>query len=141
RGIWFTGERGMIVTRRQLILSSTGTLLLGGLSRLGPALAATANVPPVEQLDALPGKRPLSKRSFRPPNYETPLELLREAYTPNDAFFVRYHLAHMPRVDVRGWRLHVGGVSANKSLELSLDDLRKRFELVTVAAINQCSGN
>jgi hypothetical protein len=39
-------------------------------------------------LDALPGKKPLIKLSYRPPNYETPLEYFRTAITPNDAFFV-----------------------------------------------------
>src|SRR5947207_11294047 len=45
-------------------------------------------------LDALPGKKPLIKLSYRPPNYETPLEYFRTAITPNDAFFVRYHLSN-----------------------------------------------
>ena len=54
-------------------------------------------------LDALPGKKPLIKLSYRPPNYETPIELLRSAITPNDAFFVRYHLADIPEVSAETW--------------------------------------
>ena len=48
-------------------------------------------------LDALPGKKPLIKLSYRPPNYETPIEYFRTEITPNDAFFVRYHLSDIPR--------------------------------------------
>src|SRR6202163_1095049 len=65
-------------------------------------------------LDALPGKKPLIKMSYRPPNYETPIEYFRTAITPNDAFFVRYHLANIPEVDATTWKFAVGGEGANK---------------------------
>jgi DMSO/TMAO reductase YedYZ molybdopterin-dependent catalytic subunit len=96
---------------------------------------------PEDILIALPGKKPLIKRSFRPPNFETPLSDLRQPFTANDAFFVRYHLAVIPEIDVRAWRLRVGGPSTARSLELSLDDLKRSFERVALPAINQCSGN
>jgi DMSO/TMAO reductase YedYZ molybdopterin-dependent catalytic subunit len=91
-------------------------------------------------LDALPGKRPLIKLSYRPPNYETPVDVLRSAITPSDAFFVRYHLSDIPEVDARNWRLSVGGDGARGALSLSLDDL-KQMPAVEVAAVCQCSGN
>ena len=47
-------------------------------------------------LEALPGKRPLIKLSYRPPNYETPLSHFTSEFTPNDSFFIRYHLAGIP---------------------------------------------
>jgi len=43
-------------------------------------------------LEALPGKKPLIKLSYRPPNYETPTSYFDQAITPNDAFFVRYQI-------------------------------------------------
>ncbi len=91
-------------------------------------------------LDALPGKRPLIKLSYRPPNYETPVDLLRGTITPNDAFFVRYHLSDIPEVDARTWRLSVGGDGARTALSLGLDDLRQ-MPAVEVPAVCQCSGN
>ncbi|MGA2129836.1 MAG: molybdopterin-dependent oxidoreductase, partial [Xanthobacteraceae bacterium] len=91
-------------------------------------------------LDTLPGKKPLIKLSFRPPNYETPIEYFRTPITPNDAFFVRYHLAGIPEVDAATWRLSIGGEGANGSIELTLDDL-KAMPAVEIAAVNQCSGN
>jgi hypothetical protein len=44
---------------------------------------------PGNLLDTLAGKQPLIRRSFRPPNFETPPADLRAAFTPNDRFFVR----------------------------------------------------
>ena len=92
-------------------------------------------------LDTLPGKVPLIRRTYRPPNFETPLAELRKPFTPNEAFFVRYHLPVIPEVDARTWRLRVGGPSAAQTMELSLDDLKRGFERVSVAAVNMCSGN
>ncbi len=92
-------------------------------------------------LEALPGKRPLIKRSFRPPNYETPLGVFEHVVTPNDWFFVRYHLPNIPQVDAATWRLSVGGESVEKPLELSLADLKRDYEPVKITAVNQCSGN
>ena len=64
-------------------------------------------------LDTLPGKKPLIKLTYRPPNYETPIEHFRTAITPNDAFFVRYHLADIPEVDAKTWKVALGGDGAN----------------------------
>jgi hypothetical protein len=59
-------------------------------------------------LDALPGKKPLIKLSYRPPNYETPAAYFKDAITPNDAFFVRYHLAGIPaEIDPKAWRVKI----------------------------------
>jgi DMSO/TMAO reductase YedYZ molybdopterin-dependent catalytic subunit len=91
-------------------------------------------------LDVLPGKRPLIKLSYRPPNYETPIEAFGDVITPNDAFFVRYHLSDIPAVDAASWRLKIGGDGANGEAELSLDDLKK-MPTAEVVAVNQCSGN
>jgi DMSO/TMAO reductase YedYZ molybdopterin-dependent catalytic subunit len=91
-------------------------------------------------LEALPGKKPLIKLTYRPPNYETPIADFRAAITPNDAFFVRYHLADIPAVDARTWRLTVGGEGASGRVQLSLDDL-KAMPATEVVAVCQCSGN
>src|SRR6266481_3612992 len=91
-------------------------------------------------LDALPSKQPLIKLSYRPPNYETPSEPLRTAITPNDAFFVRYHLSDIPEVNAQTWRLSIGGEGASGEASLTFDELR-RLPAVEVAAVCQCSGN
>jgi DMSO/TMAO reductase YedYZ molybdopterin-dependent catalytic subunit len=91
-------------------------------------------------LDAPPGKKPLIKLTYRPPNYETPIEYFRSAITPNDAFYVRYHLSDIPRVDANSWKLSIGGEGANAQAELTFDDLQK-MPAFEIAAVNQCSGN
>jgi DMSO/TMAO reductase YedYZ molybdopterin-dependent catalytic subunit len=88
----------------------------------------------------LPGKKPLIRLADRPPNYESPLEYLRTPITPNDQFFVRYHLTDIPEVKVETYRIKVGGDGANGPQELTLDDLKK-LPAVEVVAVNQCSGN
>jgi DMSO/TMAO reductase YedYZ molybdopterin-dependent catalytic subunit len=123
-----------------MIAGSASVLLLGAVR----PQASPDSPPPGAQSDALvalPGKKPLIRRSFRPPNFETPLSELREPLTSNDRFFVRYHLANIPEVDPRSWRLKVGGASTHRSLEFSLDDLKRTFEPISIVAINQCSGN
>lgn len=92
-------------------------------------------------LEALPGKKALIKQSYRPPNYETPRAYFKDIFTPNDVFFVRYHLAAIPKIDVHQWRLRVGGDAATQPLELSLDDLQRDFAQVELAAMCLCSGN
>jgi DMSO/TMAO reductase YedYZ molybdopterin-dependent catalytic subunit len=93
-------------------------------------------------LEALPGKKPLIKLTYRPPNYETPLSHFTSEFTPNESFFVRYHLAGIPEeIDAAKWKLKVGGEGIGKPLELGLSELRSSFEAVEVAAVCQCSGN
>jgi DMSO/TMAO reductase YedYZ molybdopterin-dependent catalytic subunit len=92
-------------------------------------------------LEALPGKAALIKRTFRPPNFETPLEYFNDVITPNRVFFVRYHLMNIPQVNERSWTLKVGGDAAGATAEFSLSSLLAGFEQVEIVAVCQCSGN
>jgi DMSO/TMAO reductase YedYZ molybdopterin-dependent catalytic subunit len=93
-------------------------------------------------LVAYPGKRPLIRLTTRPPQLETPFSVFDEGiFTPNDAFFVRYHLADIPlKIDPDAFRLTIEG-KVDAPLSLSLSDLRNGFDPVELAAVNQCSGN
>jgi sulfite dehydrogenase len=93
------------------------------------------------QMVRFPEKTDLILLTDRPPQLETPLKYFQKDLTPNDAFFVRWHEAGIPtRVDTQTFRLNVGG-HVGKALALSLDDLRKNFEAVSLVAVAQCSGN
>ena len=134
----------MVVQTRRSVLQTA----LGGLGLLGSGLGsgpARADLPAgtlaSQVLDALPGKQPLLKRSFRPPNYETPIAYLNDLITPNDRFFVRWHLANIPAIDADSWRLDVGGDSASHPFELTLAQLQHEFEPVELVAVCQCAGN
>jgi sulfite dehydrogenase (cytochrome) subunit A len=89
-----------------------------------------------------PGKRPLIRLTARPPQLETPFEVFDEGViTPNDAFFVRYHLAGVPTsIDPDSYKIAVDG-KVNTPLNLSLQELKTEFEPVELVAVNQCSGN
>lgn len=90
----------------------------------------------------LPQKRPLIGLTARPPQLETPFAVFNEGLlTPNDAFFVRYHLSDLPTaVDPARFRLAIGG-HVDAPLSLSLAELRRDFPVAEVVAVNQCSGN
>jgi DMSO/TMAO reductase YedYZ molybdopterin-dependent catalytic subunit len=141
-----------MLTRRSLLEAAGAGVALGGsalgLPQLFGAKAAGAELSPgvpaglngVAVMEALPGKQPLIKLSYRPPNYESPLQYFRTPITPNDQFFVRYHLSDIPDIDAKTYKIAVGGDGANGQTEITLDDLKKMpaYELV---AVNQCSGN
>ena len=117
-----------MISRRAMIVSGASALAVGG-AHLHTAHAAEKSflsqglpdgVYDTATLDALPGKRPLIKLSYRPPNYETPLSLFTSELTPNESFFVRYHLAGVPdAIDAARWKLKVGGEGAGTPLELA----------------------
>jgi sulfite dehydrogenase (cytochrome) subunit A len=93
-------------------------------------------------LEALPGKQPLIKLTYRPPNYEALLATFRTPITPNDRFFVRYHLAGLPHeASLASWSLRIFGDGAAHPLVLTLRDLEQRFAPAEITAVNQCSGN
>ncbi|HKO06543.1 MAG TPA: molybdopterin-dependent oxidoreductase [Alphaproteobacteria bacterium] len=141
----------MITRRLMLKAAGSGLVLAEGAPLLATAAWAAVADPAAEYLpagtvaesvlEALPGKRPLIKRTYRPPNYETPVAYFNETYTPNDAFFVRYHLSEIPEVDAATWQLKVSGDAAERPLAVTLAELKRDFEQVELAAVCQCSGN
>ncbi len=115
----------------------------GGGQLVSPLVKAAEAMPAgrVEQLVRFPEKTELILRTDRPPQLETPLQYFRHDLTPNEAFYVRWHLEGIPTsVDPRTFRLQIGGHVA-KPLSLSLADLRQEFQPVSLIAVNQCSGN
>ena len=88
-----------------------------------------------------PQKAPLILLTDRPIQLETPRHYFLQPFTPNEAFYVRWHLETLPNaVNLQEWRLTVNG-NVDKPLTLSFPDLLTRFKPVSIAAVNQCSGN
>jgi DMSO/TMAO reductase YedYZ molybdopterin-dependent catalytic subunit len=88
-----------------------------------------------------PQKVPLILLTDRPVQLETPRHYFRTAFTPNEAFYVRWHLEGIPNgVDLKDWKLRIEG-NVNKPLAFTLPELMEKFKPVTLAAVNQCSGN
>ena len=121
---------------RLLGLGSSGTLLTPLMTR-----AALEDASLQEQLVRFPEKIDLILRTDRPPQLETPLSYFREDLTPNEAFYVRWHLEGIPTsVDLGTFRLKISG-HVQRPLSLSIAELRNQFETVSLLAVNQCSGN
>src|SRR5207302_848589 len=76
-----------------------------------------------------------------PEEPETPRPYFLTSFTPNAAFYVRYHLDLIPNaVDLSTWRLNLDG-NVERPLQLGFDELVKNFKAISVSAVNQCSGN
>lgn len=133
-------------TRRDFLSTLGGTLgvsMLGARSFVSGALRAEESDPALSgrPLVRYPEKTDLILLTSRPPQLETPMKYFDRAITPNEAFYVRYHIFPIPtRVDLATWRLKVAG-HVERPLELSLDDLKTKLPEARVVAVNQCSGN
>ena len=122
------------------------TAVIAGAATIG---AQTVEATPIHQpIDnrkvsdvAFPEKRPLIMYSDRPPLLETPREVFTSALTPNDQFFVRWHMPDIPtHIDPDRFTISVNGL-VEKELKISLNDLKTKFEQVEVTAVLQCGGN
>jgi len=90
---------------------------------------------------AFPEKRPLITYSDRPPILETPIEVFTKSITPNDEFFVRWHMPRIPtHVSIDTYRIKVSGEVKNP-LYISLQELKSEYEQVELTAVMQCGGN
>jgi len=133
-----------MLNRRDFVGGAGNAVLLAA---SGPALATDTVTLPFtngeRSLARYPQKRPLIRLTARPPQLETPFAVFDEGVlTPNDAFFVRYHMAQSPPADLDPdtYVIEIKG-KVKTSLKLSLTDLKKKYEPVEVVAVNQCSGN
>lgn len=130
-------------TRRRFIAGSASLAATAGVASasLAQPLVRGVFTNGDRPLVAFPQKRPLMVLTPRPPQLETPFEIFDEGvFTPNDAFFVRWHLEGIPTtIDGAKFRINVGG-EVERPMSLSLAELKK-FEPFEIAAVNQCSGN
>jgi DMSO/TMAO reductase YedYZ molybdopterin-dependent catalytic subunit len=129
--------------RRQLIAGAGAAVIAS------PAGAGEAPIPAglpdgtrnLARLVDIPGKIRLIRLVDRPPNYATPADAFSDVITPNDRFFVRYHLAGVPSAaDMDSWSLSVGGDAVERPVRLKLSDLQG-LPVKEVLAVCQCAGN
>jgi sulfite dehydrogenase (cytochrome) subunit A len=132
------------ILNRSRFLASTGAAF-GSVSLASRALAeATVDLPFANgerPLVTFPQKSPMMLMTPRPPQLETPFGVFDQGVlTPNDQFFVRWHLAEIPTsIDAAKHRIKVSG-AVQHELSLSLADLAK-MPTAEIVAVNQCSGN
>jgi DMSO/TMAO reductase YedYZ molybdopterin-dependent catalytic subunit len=134
---------------RRRFLTGAGGLSLTGLlgASAWDAMAATIVEFPFangqrEVVTNFPQKGAMLLQRTRPPLLETPFDVFdRGVFTPNDRFYVRWHLANIPTaIDPATFRLNVRG-QVDEPIRLTLDELVRDFKPFEIAAVNQCSGN
>ena len=128
-----------------------GFLRGAGLATMGALLGATIpfsrNMPSgfiPEALAAKPfkidGKDGLTVLNDRPVNAETPAHLLDDDVTPTSRHFIRNNGIPPENMDAGSWSLRIDGLVDNV-MALSIDDLKRRFEVVTHQLTIECGGN
>lgn len=138
-------DKEQIIRNRRQFLMSAGAGLVGMMALTSKTWAVVSETMQFgngeREMIAYPQKRKLMRITTRPPHLETPFEVFNEGVlTPNDAFFVRYHLANTPMsIDPDTYQLNISG-HVDKPISLSLKQL-KAMKTVEVVAVNQCSGN
>src|SRR6187399_2208273 len=130
--------------RREWIKRAGMAALVTGLGPRGALAFDTVTLPfdnGKRPLVKYPQKRPMIGLTSRPPQLETPFSIFNDGpITPNNAFFVRYHLADVPyNIDPDTFTLEIKG-KVDRPLKLALKEIRK-LPAVELVAVNQCSGN
>jgi DMSO/TMAO reductase YedYZ molybdopterin-dependent catalytic subunit len=130
---------GKLTFTRRHFLKTAGVLT--AMTALGEIPGELLAALDERKLVKFPEKTDMILLTSRPPQLETPFHYFKELITPNEAVFVRYHISQLPTsVDLNEWRLKVGG-NTEKEVQLSMDDLKTKFEKITYTAVIQCSGN
>ncbi|KAE9551963.1 hypothetical protein FO519_004815 [Halicephalobus sp. NKZ332] len=89
-----------------------------------------------------PNRHPaLSVNQETPFNAESPPSLLMDNFrTPNGIFFVRNHMP-VPDIKEKDHRLSIEGLGVRNPTTLTVEDLKKKYEEVSVDSVIQCAGN
>jgi DMSO/TMAO reductase YedYZ molybdopterin-dependent catalytic subunit len=130
---------------RRGFLKGAGLATMGAM--IGTAIPFHRNMPsgfiPValaEKAGAIKGKDGLTVHNDRPLNAETPPHLLDDAVTPISRHFIRNNGLPPENTGADGWMLTVDGL-VNNPMKLSIEDLKKKFEVVTLQLQLECGGN
>lgn len=123
------------------------TSLAGAAAVMATSLEAGVTRQPIDNRKisniAFPEKRPMITYSDRPPLLESPRSTFTQRLTPNDEFFVRWHMPEIPtHIDPKTFTIKVDGL-VERELNITLDFLKDpaHFEQVVVTSVLQCGGN
>jgi DMSO/TMAO reductase YedYZ molybdopterin-dependent catalytic subunit len=142
-----TRSKGSPLSRRGFLGHVGGAGLVGLFaSSAWAGMAAGVEFPFVngrrDLVTNFPQKGAMILQRTRPPLLETPFDVFDQGvFTPNDRFYVRWHLANIPtEIDPATFQLNVRG-HVDRPFQLTLDELVRDFNAFEIAAVNQCSGN
>ncbi len=141
------GQGARSASRRALLTGGAGAAFAAGLGvpipfigNLPAGMAPLAFAQDASELARL--KPGLTTLGDRPVVLETPPHLLDDDVTPAARFFVRNN-GNPPDLSdaaVQNWRLVVDG-EVNTALNLSIADLKRDFDNVTLRLVIECGGN
>lgn len=130
---------------RRGFLKGAGLATMGAM--LGAAIPFSRNMPsgflPVALAASsmkISGKDGLTVLNDRPVNAETPPHLLDDDVTPTSLHFIRNNGLVPDNTSAAGWTLTVDG-EVNTPLSLSIDELQRRFPVVSRKLLIECGGN
>ncbi len=144
---FLNGRGGVKPSRRALLKTAGGVSFAAALGApipfvrfLTPGLAPVALAQAVSP--ATLNKDGLTLLNDRPINMETPPHLLDDTITPAARLFVRNNglPPDVKKVSAKDWRLVIDGEVATP-LDLTIADLKARFETVTLQLQLECGGN
>lgn len=130
---------------RRAFLKSTGLTALGAYVGMNIPFEdnLTALAKGMSEEDIMASKKGLILMNDRPLNAETPAHLLDDDVTPYEHFFIRNN-GLVPdtalKMDAEGWTVTIDG-EVDTPLELSIADLKERFEVLTNRLVLECAGN
>ena len=140
--------------RTSSTFSRRGFLKNSGLLAMSTALGATipfARFMPAGLIPAafaadnasaeISGKDGLIVLNDRPVNAETPAHLLDDEVTPNRYMFVRNNGIPPENINPDTWQLEVTGESCLRPTSFTIEELKLRFETVTLQLQLECGGN
>jgi len=132
---------------RRGFLKRSGLAVMGALLGSGipfwrnfPAGLIPAAFAESDEAFVIDGKNGLHLLNDRPLNAETPVHFLDDDVTPTSRHFIRNNGIPPQYVDPASWRLKVDG-EVDRPLELSIDDLRRNFDVVKLQLQLECGGN
>lgn len=127
-------------TRRGFLGGALSAPLAAALASIPLQAVSTRALAQAGALETIEGKDGLVVHNDRPMNAETPEHLLDDAITPTERHFIRNNGLLPEDMDAETWTLTIDGL-VDTPLELSIADLRERFEVVTMALVVECGGN
>lgn len=131
-------DHGSMGQERRAFLRKTGLL---GIAVPFAAHLPKGFVPAAYAAEAdMAGKDGLTVLNDRPINAETPPHLLDDPITPTSRHFIRNNGIPPADMDADSWVLTVDGLVKNP-MNLSIADIKKKFDTVTMALTIECGGN
>ena len=119
---------------------ATMAALVGGTIPFHRSMPAHLLPVALAEESVIQGKDGLVVLNDRPLSAETPAHLLDDAITPTERHFIRNNGIPPAGVDASAWTLTIDGL-VDTPLTLGIDDLRRRFDVVTRALSLECAGN